>query len=247
MVSQPINASRSTAALVASRVKAMILAAGRGTRMGELTQTTPKPLLRVQGVPLIEWHLRKLAAAGIDEVIINLAYLGEQIRDYLGDGSRWGVRLAYSVEPEPLETGGAIWHAREYLGAEPFLLINADVYTDMDYSFWRERTLSVTALGHLLLVPNPDFKTRGDFDLAADGQLQILDDSASGYTFAGISLLRPGLITDYPHCRQVFPLVETFHYALKQGCLRGEVYTGLWSDVGTPERLAALNAESPIR
>ncbi len=225
----------------------MILAAGRGTRMGSLTQNTPKPLLRVRGVPLIEWHLRKLAAAGIDEVIVNLAYLGEQIRNYLGDGSQWGLRLVYSVEPEPLETGGAIWHARELLGQTPFLLVNADVYADVDYRQWAVKSLAAHSLGHLLLVPNPAFKTVGDFGLLPSASLAPVEQQPPGYTFAGISLLRPALITDYPHRRHVFPLVEAFHYALKQGRLSGEVYTGLWSDVGTPERLSVLNTQSPSR
>lgn len=222
-------------------MKAMILAAGRGTRMGSLTQNTPKPLLPVHGVPLIEWHLRKLAAAGIDEVIVNLAYLGEQIRDYLGDGSQWGLRLVYSVEPEPLETGGAIWHARALLGEMPFLLVNADVYTDLDYNHLRNYTLPVEQLGHLLLVPNPDFKASGDFSLDTAGKLQRPERHPPGYTFSGVSLLRPALVTDYPRRRRAFPLVEAFQQALDQGRLSGEVYTGLWSDVGTPERLAALN------
>lgn len=224
-------------------MKAMILAAGRGTRMGDLTAHTPKPLLQVRGVPLVEWHLRKLAAAGIEEVIVNLAYLGEQIRDCLGDGSRWGLHLQYSEEPEPLETGGAIWHARALLGEAPFLLVNADVYTNLDYSRLRNYTLPLDHLGHLLLVPNPAFKPTGDFGLDASGQLLSVRQQPPGYTFAGISLLRPALVTDYPRRRRAFPLVEAFHQALDQGRLSGEVYTGPWSDVGTPERLAALNAE----
>lgn len=226
-------------------MKAMILAAGRGTRMGSLTANRPKPLLPVQGTPLIEWHLQKLAAAGVKDVVINLAYRGEQIARALGDGSRWQLSIRYSTEPEPLETGGAIRHAQQLLGEAPFLLVNADVFSHIDYARILAHSLAEDALGHLLLVPNPDFKASGDFALSAEGKITAAERHPPGYTFAGVSLLRPALVTGYPDQRENFPLAEVFRHAMARNQLTGEVYTGLWSDVGTPERLREVD-ESPI-
>ncbi|HEY7885787.1 MAG TPA: nucleotidyltransferase family protein [Cellvibrionaceae bacterium] len=222
-------------------MKAMILAAGRGTRMGALTTTKPKPLLPVWGKPLIAWHLEALARAGITQVIINLAYLGRQISQYVGDGSAWDLQVSYSTEPEPLETGGAIFYARTLLGSETFLLINADVFCDMDLSVLINRGLKPGELGHLLLVPNPGFKPRGDFSLTTRGQVQLPRASIPAYTFAGISLLNPALVVDYPHCREQFPLLEALQHAIKQDSLSGQIYKGLWSDIGTPERLREID------
>lgn len=223
-------------------MKAMILAAGLGNRMRPLTDHTPKPLLCAGGKPLIEYHLENLQRAGIREVVINLAYLGEKIRTYLGDGQQFDLNIHYSSEPEPLETGGAILHAMDLLGAEPFLLINGDVWCDLDLTQFIQQPFSENQLGHLLLVPNPPFHPQGDFALAENGQL--LDDPDKIYpqrfTFGGISLLKPELIAGYPDKRQKFPLVEVLRRAINHQQLTGQVHSGHWSDVGTPERLHEL-------
>lgn len=224
-------------------MKAMILAAGLGNRMRPLTDHTPKPLLCAGGKPLIEYHLKNLRCAGIREVIINLAYLGEKIRAHLGDGQQFGLKISYSTEPEPLETGGAILHALNLLGEEPFLLINGDVWCDLDLAPFSQHSFNETQLGHLMLVPNPEFHPLGDFALTSSGRL--LDDSEKNhlqqrYTFGGISLLKPELIANYPDKRQKFPLVEVLRRAISNGQLTGQVHQGHWSDVGTPVRLQEL-------
>lgn len=230
-------------------MKAMILAAGLGNRMRPLTDHTPKPLLTAGNRALIEYHLLNLQRAGVRDVIINLAYLGEKIRTHLGNGSAFGLDIHYSVEPEPLETGGAIAHASELLGSEPFLLINGDVWCDIELADFIDRGLNTITpdadnSGYLMLVPNPDFHPQGDFAVAADGTL--LEDPEKAhpqrFTFGGISLLDPALINNYSLKRQKFPLVEVLRRAISAKQLRGEVYTGHWSDVGTPARLKALDA-----
>lgn len=220
-------------------VKAMILAAGLGQRMRPLTDTLPKPLLPAAGKPLLQYHLEALRQSGVREVIINLAYLGEKIRSFVGDGRDFGLEVVYSEEPEPLETGGALLRALPLLGADPFLLINGDVWTDYPLSALSRRSFTHEQLGHLVLVPNPDFHPTGDFALSDSGLL-VNDNRCPRYTFAGISLLHPQLIRDYPQQRPKFPLGEVLRLALANGQLRGEVYTGRWSDVGTPARLQAL-------
>lgn len=209
--------------------------------MRPLTQETPKPLLQVGGVSLLEHHIRRLAEAGVRELVINIAYLGEKIRAALGDGKRFGVSIHYSEEPEPLETAGALLQALPLLGSEPFLLINGDVWTD--YPFAQLAQQSLSARGHLILVPNPPHKTTGDFSLDPTGAVQMLNDGA-GATFSGISLLSPNLIRDYPNPRRRFPLREVFDWAIRNSALTGELFTGTWCDVGTPERLAELNHPS---
>jgi MurNAc alpha-1-phosphate uridylyltransferase len=224
-------------------MKAMILAAGLGNRMRPLTDHTPKPLLCAGGKPLIEYHLENVQRAGMREVIINLAYLGEKIRAHLGDGQRFGLKISYSIEPEPLETGGAILHALDLLGEEPFLLVNGDVWCDLDVAQFIQQPLSENQLGHLLLVANPTFHPRGDFALAGHGLL--IDDPEKThpqrFTFGGISLLKPELIANYPDKRQKFPLVEVLRHAISNGQLTGHLHQGHWSDVGTPERLRELD------
>lgn len=220
-------------------MKAMILAAGLGQRMRPLTDHLPKPLLEVGGKPLLQYHLEALQIAGVKNVIINLAYLGEKIRAFVGDGSRFGLQVEYSVEPEPLETGGALLQALPLLGTEPFLLINGDVWSEFSLASLIHRKLSPSQLGHLVLVPNPDFHPAGDFALADNGFL-INDINTARYTFAGISLLSPEIIRSYPDARDKFPLGEVLRYGINQKKLTGEVFAGRWSDVGTPERLLAL-------
>lgn len=224
-------------------MKAMILAAGLGQRMRPLTNHTPKPLLTAGGKPLLVYHLEKLAGAGIRQVIINLAHLGEKIQAYVGNGSAFGLDVIYSPEPEPLETGGALLKALPLLGEEAFLLLNGDVWCDLDLPQFVLPPLAPSHLGRLLLVANPEFHPRGDFSLNESG-LIAPDTNASAlqrFTFAGISLLKPELITQYPQKRVKFPLVETLRYAVDRQQLTAMIHTGHWSDVGTPERLAELD------
>lgn len=221
-------------------MKAMILAAGLGQRMRPLTDALPKPLLTVGGKPLLQYHLEALQRAGIREVVINLAYLGEKIRDFVGDGSRFDIEVTYSPEPEPLETGGGLLQALPLLGTDPFLVINGDVWSDYALAPLIARGLGAGIDGHLVLVPNPAFHVRGDFAFATDDFLT--DDAAAPerFTFAGISMLNPALIAQYPERRTKFPLAEVLRWAMAGQRITGEVFRGNWSDVGTPERLAAL-------
>jgi MurNAc alpha-1-phosphate uridylyltransferase len=207
----------------------MILAAGRGTRMGHLTRSMPKPLLTLDGESLIERHLGRLAAAGVDAVVINLSHFGERIRDALGNGERYGVRIRYSQEPaEPLETAGGIVNALPLLGDEPFLVVNSDVVSDFDYA-----DLDVGALsGVLVLVPNPSHHPDGDYGV--DGASRLTHEEPK-YTFAGLSLLSPGLFAGLAPGRR--PLTEVFDAGIAAGLLGAVVHAGLWIDVGTPERL----------
>lgn len=221
-------------------MKAMILAAGEGRRMRPLTATVPKPLLRVRGKPLIEHHIARLQRAGVTEVIINLAYLGSQISDALGDGARLGVNIHYSREPQPLETAGALKHAESLIGDEPFLLINGDVWTDFPFDRLIDHPL--VGLGHLVFVPNPEFKSRGDYSLDENGR--IISAVGTGVTFAGLSLLSPALIQRYPCAVSRSPLKPVLDWAISQNALTGELFGGTWCDVGTPERLAELNRKS---
>lgn len=225
----------------------MILAAGLGQRMRPLTDTLPKPLLPVAGKPLLQYHLEALRDAGVSEVIINLAYLGEKIHQFVGDGSSFGLHVRYSVEPEPLETGGGVYKALPLLGEGPFLLINGDVWSDFDFKKLLMRNFSEKQLGHLVMVPNPEFHLQGDFALAADGVLINKNHGAPHFTFSGISVLQPALIADYPQLRVKFPLAEVLRAAIANRQLTAEVYSGGWSDVGTPERLRALEQQLQIQ
>lgn len=211
----------------------MLLAAGRGERMRPLTDQCPKPLLEVGGKPLIVWHLEALAAAGLRDVVINLSWLGAQIRAALGDGARHGVRLAYSEEGEPpLETGGGIQRALPLLGPGPFLLVNGDVFTDVDF---RALQLPAGSLAHLVLVPNPDHHPRGDFHLQ-DGRITAT--AGERLTYAGIALVDPALLEGAGSGR--FPLLPWLQRAREAGRLTGQRHDGYWLDVGTPARLEAL-------
>ena len=215
----------------------MILAAGLGKRMRPLTLSTPKPLLCVGGKPLIEYHLEALAAAGVREVVINVAYLGEQIKAALGNGQRWQLAIEYSTEPSPLETAGAIAQALPLLGDQPFLLINADIWTDLPLGPLLSISLG-DALGHLVLVNNPEHHPQGDFSIAAG---RLLERREPAYTFSGVSVLHPQLIATYPQRRACFPLVEVFREGIAQGQLTAQHYGGRWCDVGTVERLRGLD------
>lgn len=213
-------------------MKAFILAAGRGERMRPLTDHTPKPLLCVRGKPLIEWHLEKLAAAGVRDVVINLGWLGEKIKATLGDGARFAVRIVYSEEGWPaLETGGGLHRALPLLGDEPFLLVNGDVFTERSLAL---QPLHPNTLAHLVLVPNPLQHPQGDFALLNGAVI----DAEPRLTYSGIALLHPKLFADC--VPGAFPLAPLLKRAMAVGKVSGERYDGLWSDVGTPERLQAL-------
>ena len=215
-------------------MKAMILAAGRGERLRPLTDHTPKPLLSVRGKPLIVWHLEALARAGVREAVINLAWLGEQIRATLGNGERYGMSLQYSAEPAgALETGGGIFQALPLLGAGPFVLVNGDIHTDFDFKTLR---IAEHSLAQLVLVPNPPQHPRGDFALLGH---DLGEQGATRLTYAGIGLYRPQLFAGCAPGR--FQLLPLLREAIAAGRLQGELYRGEWSDVGTVERLAALN------
>ena len=214
---------------------AMILAAGRGERMRPLTDTVPKPLLRIRGKPLIERHVERLAQAGIERIVINLAWLGWMIRDYLGDGTRHGVSISYSEEsPRALETAGGIFRALPLLRPGPFLVVNGDILTD--YGFERV-SLDDARDSHVVLVPNPPHHPRGDFGLQGDAAVPA---AGQQYTFAGIATYRHEF---FAGCEDgVFPLKPLLVRSMGANRCSAELYTGLWEDVGTPERLEALNA-----
>jgi len=220
----------------------MILAAGRGERMRPLTEHTPKPLLKVGGKALIEYHIERLILAGINDIVINIAYLGEQIRDYIG--SRYIVEnthsanIHYSVEPEPLETAGAILHALPLLGDAPFLLVNGDIWTDYPYDLLLNRTLQNT-LGHLVLVNNPVHNPSGDYSIVGG---KLAPKGTSSLTFSGISLLSPELIKTHSAIRKIFPLNEVFAEAIDNKMLSAEYFSGQWWDIGTVERLTLLDS-----
>lgn len=222
--------------------KAMILAAGLGQRMRPLTDTLPKPMLSAGGKPLLQYHLEALANVGVREVIINLAYLGDKIRSFVGTGERFGLAVSYSEEQEPLETAGALLNALHLLGDEPFLLINGDVWTDYPLAGLTAYTLQDDEDAHLVLVPNPEFHPAGDFSPNASGKLENNPDLEK-FTFAGISLIYPHLISAYPNRRLKFPLGEVLRFGIEQNRISAEVYRGNWSDVGTPERLAHLDTQ----
>jgi MurNAc alpha-1-phosphate uridylyltransferase len=213
-----------------SRMKAMILAAGRGTRMGALTDDQPKPLLKLGGESLLERHLRRLAAAGFRDIVVNVSYNAAQIQQTIGTGKRWGVNVHYSVESDPpLETGGGIVKALPLLGPEPFLVVNGDVLTDFDFA----RLRLDAGYGVLVLVPNPPHHVEGDFGVDASSRIVHTPPKS---TFAGISVLDCALFAGLAQGRR--PLKPILDAAIAHGLLFGLRHEGLWIDVGTPERLA---------
>ncbi|HEV7492025.1 MAG TPA: nucleotidyltransferase family protein [Rhodanobacteraceae bacterium] len=210
---------------------AMIFAAGRGERMRPLSENTPKPLLRAGGKMLIEHHLEKLAAAGVEDVVINTAHLADQFPAALGDGARWGLRIRYSYEgTEPLETGGGLRHALPLLGAEPFIGVAADIVSDFDYS---SLSIGPGRLAHLVMVPNPPFNTRGDFWL--DGARLNEDGIGERLTFSSIGVYLPELVAG--ETAERFKILPMYQKATRTAQLGGEKYLGFWMNVGTPEQL----------
>ncbi|MBD9441342.1 N-acetylmuramate alpha-1-phosphate uridylyltransferase MurU [Pseudomonas sp. PDM04] len=215
-------------------MKAMILAAGKGERLRPLTLTTPKPLVRANGVPLIEYHLHALAAAGFTDIVINHAWLGQQIEDHLGDGSQYGVSIRYSPEGEPLETGGGIFRALPLLGDDAFVVVNGDIWTDYDFSVLHA---PIAGLAHLVLADNPRHHPAGDFVLV-DGQVRDGQPGGTTLTYSGIAVLHPQL---FDGCSPgAFKLAPLLRKAMVEGQVTGERLHGRWVDVGTHERLAEV-------
>ncbi len=216
-------------------MRAMILAAGRGERLRPLTDELPKSLIEVGGQSLLERHLENVRSAGIKTVVINLGWLGDRIVERVGTGSRYGLEVVYSQEGDDiLETGGGIHKALPMLGSEPFLVVNADIYTHMPVP---DVELKDEHLGHLVMVPTPDYRERGDFDIDA-GLIQNGEHAAC--TFSGVAIYRPAFFDGCEAGR--FPLAPMLREAADRGELSGSLYEGLWADVGTPQRLAALEA-----
>lgn len=215
-------------------MRAMILAAGRGERMRPLTDHTPKPLLAVGGKPLIIWHIERLAQAGITEIVINHAHLGAQIEAALGDGDRWQVNIRYSAESTALETAGGIAYALPLLGTQPFLVVNGDVYTDIDYA---HLALPAGKLAHLVMVDNPPQHPAGDFGLV-NGLLQ--EDVSHKLTFSGVGVYHPDLFVTVTR-GQPAKLAPLLKAAMRQQQVSGQHHAGVWHDIGTPERLKQLD------
>ncbi|MGK0441719.1 MAG: MurNAc alpha-1-phosphate uridylyltransferase [Pseudohongiellaceae bacterium] len=218
-------------------MKAIILAAGQGKRMRPLTDHVPKPLLLVAGKPLIEYHIERLAAAGVNDLVINHAYLGEQIERCIGNGARWSINVEYSREHETLETGGGIYKALPLLGDDPFLVVNADIWMDypIEALLLRQGTVD---LAHLILVANPEHNPEGDFVLLSNGKV-LPEGKGEGLTFSGLSLLHPKLFAASEP--ESFPLAGLLKEAMLMKQVSGECYRGKWVDVGTPQRLMALD------
>lgn len=214
-------------------MRAMILAAGRGERLRPLTDRIPKALVEVRGKSLLERHLDNIASAGIRTVVINLGWLGDRIVQRVGSGKRYGLDVIYSHEGDDiLETGGGIHNALPSLGSAPFLVVNADVYTDMPVP---DLQLEDRHLGHLVLVPTPGYRDHGDFDLDAG---LIRNGERAALTYSGVAIYRPEFFDGCEAGR--FSIVPMWREAADRGQLSGSLYEGLWADVGTPERLARL-------
>lgn len=223
-------------------MRAMILAAGRGERMRPLTDNTPKPLLPVAGKPLIQYHIEALAAAGVRDIVINLAWLGQQIRAALGDGSRLGVHIDYSDEgAAALETGGGVFKALPSLagvsGKDPFLLVSGDVWTEYPLAAAMNK-LSAGDVAHCVLVPNPDFHAQGDFGLDGDR----LVDRGERHTYANIGVFRPEFFGGCKPGR--FPLGPLMFDWIRRDRVSGELYSGVWHNVGTPQQLQRIDQEA---
>ena len=216
-------------------MKAMILAAGRGERLRPLTERLPKPLVEAGGKALIDWHLERLAAAGCREAVINVSHLSERVLAHVGDGARYGLRIAWSREAEPLETAGGIANAAPLLGGAPFLLVNSDIYCEYDLSALKRISLGENR-AHIVLVPNPPHHPEGDFTLAAG---MVGNGPAPRYTYAGVAVVSPSLVSGVTPGDKA-PLGPLLRQAAGERRLSGELFRGVWTDVGTAERLAEL-------
>lgn len=227
-------------------MRAMILAAGRGERMRPLTDHTPKPLLQAGGKPLIVWHIERMVRAGITELVINHAHLGDQIEQALGDGSRYGATIRYSDEGTALETAGGIAFALHLLGDEPFAVVNGDIWCDYDFSHLPHRAAALadgSDMAHLVLVDNPEHHPKGDFGLH-EGRVtnSALGTQHSVLTFSGIGLYKPALFAHIPRGSKA-PLAPLLREQIALGHVSGEHHHGLWMDIGTPQRLDELDKQ----
>lgn len=226
-------------------MKAMILAAGLGTRMRPLTDHTPKPLLEAGGKPLIVWHIENLVRAGFTELVINTAWLGEKLAAALGDGAAFGARISWSHEGEPLETAGGLVKALPLLGSEPFLVVNGDIWLRYDFAHLRTSYAHMEKLAHLVLVSNPAHNGKGDFALQgrvfAGVECTARNEGEPRYTFSGVSVLHPQLFAGLEQGRR--PLAPLLRAAIERELVTGEYFAGPWIDVGTPERLAELDGQ----
>jgi MurNAc alpha-1-phosphate uridylyltransferase len=214
--------------------RVMILAAGEGRRMRPLTDSLPKPLIEVDGKPLLAFHLERLVAAGFTDIVVNASYFSEQIEAFCGDGSRWGCHVKVVVEPKPLETAGGILNALPLLGDEPFALVNGDVFTHYPFEQLRRHDLK-NDLAHLVMIPNPTHHPEGDFQLS---ETRIVEAQTSRTTFSGLSVMSPRLFAGLAPGKLALRPVLDQAITLKR--VSGELFSGLWSDVGTPDRLRNL-------
>ncbi|CAC9575435.1 Nucleotidyl transferase possibly involved in threonylcarbamoyladenosine formation [uncultured Gammaproteobacteria bacterium] len=221
-------------------MKVMILSAGRGERMMPLTKDTPKPLIKVHDKTLIEHSIDTLKNAGITDVIINIAYLGEQIQAYLGNGAKFGINIKYSIEQNALETAGGIIQALPLLGNAPFIVINSDILCDYDLS---TLALPDNSLAHLLLIDNPEHNLNGDFSLTGN---KITLPNTQTYTFSGVGFYHPDFFQSHLHNDGKLPLSALFKEAINNRQLTGEYYLGYWQDIGTPKRLESVNNNPKI-
>ena len=222
-------------------MRAMLLAAGRGERMRPLTDTTPKPLLEAGGKPLIVWQIERLVRAGFDDIVINISYRGDQIAGALGDGSRFGAKIAYSREEEPLETAGGIAQALLLLGDGNVLIAAADVYSELNYARLAVRPQDDDGAVHLVLVPNPPFRPDGDYTLelgAQPGRVGL--HGSPRWTWSGIGIFPTWLLREIPSGQKI-ALLPFFSDWIARGLVTGEVYRGVWDNLGTPEQLTRLD------
>jgi MurNAc alpha-1-phosphate uridylyltransferase len=217
-------------------MKAMILAAGFGARLRPLTDQIPKPLLVVGGKPLLQWHIESLVRSGITEVVVNVSWLAEKIEYYFGDGSNFGIKIMWSREDQPLETGGGILKALPLLGESPFVVINADIWSDINVVDVIENYKDITKIAHLVMVKNPSHNDRGDFSLEGD-QIGF---AQPRLTFSGVSILSPRLFSLYPQETFAYPLRNLLKPAILAGRVSGFLHTGDWFDIGTIDRYNAL-------
>lgn len=221
-------------------MKAMILAAGRGERMRPLTDTTPKPLVTINDKPLIVYHIERLVAAGIVDIVINHAHLGEKIETALGDGSQWGANIIYSPEPEGgLETAGGILQALPLLGDDPFIVVNGDVWIDYDFSALTDLVLG-DQLAHLVLVDNPEHHPAGDFYLSSQAKVSE-QGGGDALTFSGLSVLHPRLLSGLSAGR--LKLAPILREAMQKSQVSGQYFAGSWQDIGTLKRLESLRRQ----
>ena len=226
-------------------MKAMILAAGRGSRMRPLTDHTPKPLLEVGGKPLIVWHIEKLVAAGLSDIVINSAWLGDRLQAALGNGARYGARIEWSAEDPALETAGGIARALPLLGTEPFLVVNGDIWCDWDFQLATRQAAALSlasAAAWLLLVDNPPHHPQGDFGLDTDNRVLPRPATGDSLTFAGIGIYPPDFFKNVSG-QEPAPLAPLLREAIQARALIGSRHTGQWLDIGTPERLQHLDTQ----